>query len=816
MRVPWTWLKEYVDLDWTVEETCERLTHAGVKVENLVYEKLDLSGVVSALVEDVSTHPARPDLKVGTVNTGEGRYTVVSGAPGFEKGNLVLLAVPSSRLPGGITIETRSVAGVESQGMVVCSNEILAGEEPRPGEDIILLPPGTPLGIPAQELFTLDDWVIELDLTVNFSHCLSIMGVAIEASALSGKPLKLPEVYRNWDWAGPYGSRRPADDPDVEGEWKVELPDPDLCPRYVGKVVREVRTAYAPIEVERRLMLAGMRPISAIVDATNYVMLECGQPLHAFDADRLEGKTIWARRARQGETIETLDGEERRLEEGMLVIADARGPVAVAGVMGGSRTEVSAGTRNVLLESAFFAPIPTRQTYRKLRLRTEASARFEKTVDPTAQPVAIERAAELIAKYTGGVPERGRTDANLMEPLKRSIPFSMRVVKRTLGAPIPIEKCKEIFESLHFAVGPVKKEGDFETMDVTVPPRRVDIKEEIDLCEEVARIYGYDKFEAKPLTPAVPGGPPNKEYVWFEKMKDFLVSMGGREVVTTSLLSPDDLLAMGWDESDGRSKGVPLMDPLSSSESVLRTSLLPGLLKVVQRNQSVRMPGGFFWETGRVFFPSREELPLEAVQLGLCMYGTLRESTWVEGEAEATFFRLKGVVETLLRLMGIEASFLPGASMPMHPGISARVVAGHSTVGEVGELHPLVKKNLGLIGNCVLAWFSVEAILAMAKEKRFTPVSKFMPVERDIAVVVDASVPADSVVKVVKETARDLRSVTVFDVYDKPPVPEGKKSIALRLTYNPSDRTLTEEELSEDRERIVKALREAVGGEIRL
>ncbi|MGI6666260.1 MAG: phenylalanine--tRNA ligase subunit beta [Bacillota bacterium] len=816
MKVPWKWLNEYVELDWTPEEACERLTLAGVKVEELTYEKVDLSGVVSALVEDVSPHPSRPDLRVGLLSTGTGRFTVVSGAPGLLKGNMVLLAVPGSRLPGGMAVETKSVAGVESQGMVVCSNEILAGAEHRPGEDIILLPAGIPLGLAAQEIIDLDDWVMDLDLTVNYSHCLSILGVALEASVLSGKPLKLPSLLEKWDWAGPWGSRRPEDDPEMPGEWKIELADPDLCPRYVGKLVRGVRQTYSPPEIERRLMLAGMRPISAIVDATNYVMLETGQPLHAFDADKLEGRVIWARRAKRGEAIETLDGEERPLDEGMLVIADAHGPVAVAGVMGGARTEVSGETRNILLESAFFAPIPTRRASRKLRLRTEAALRFEKTLDPTAQPVAIERAAGLISEYTGGVPEPARSDANVMEPVNKSILFSTRVIKRALGAPISAGRCREIFESLRFAPGPVTKVGEWETMEVTVPPRRVDIEEEIDLCEEIARHHGYHNFEPRLLSPATPGGPPSREYVWSDKLKDFLVSMGGREVVTTSLLSQEDLNAMGWDAGDARGTPVPLQDPLSSNESVLRTSLLPGLLRVVFRNQSVRMPGGFFWETGRVFYPSAEELPLEALQLGLAMYGNLREASWVEGSLEATFYRLKGVVEALLRLMGLEASFLPGASMPFHPGISARVVAGHSTVGEIGEVHPLVMRNLNLTGRCATGWLSIEAILAMAKEKRFTPVSRFMQVERDIAVVVDAGVLAGDVIKVVEETARDLASVRVFDVYDKPPVPEGKKSLALRLTYRPSDRTLTEEDLSTDRDRIIDALRARVGGEIRL
>jgi phenylalanyl-tRNA synthetase beta chain len=817
MKVPWKWLNEYVELEWTPEEACERFTHAGVKVEDLVYEKVDLSGVVTALVEDVSSHPSRPNLKVGILSTGAGRYTVVSGAPGLAKGNVVLLAAPGSRLPGGVLIEARRFAGVDSQGMVVCTNEILSGAEHRPGEDIIILPQGTPLGLSAQEVLDLDDWVMDLDLTVNYSHCLSMLGVAIEASALSGKRLKLPALLEKWDWAGPLGSRPPQGDAETRGEWRIELPDPDLCPRYIGKVVRGVRPAYSPPAIERRLMLAGMRPKSAIVDATNYVMLETGQPLHSFDADKLEGKVIWARRAMRGETILTLDGEERQLDEGMLVIADALGPVAIAGVMGGARTEVSDETRNILLESAFFEPIPTRLTSRKLRMRTEAAIRFEKTLDPTAQSVAIERAAELVSQYAGGVPEAGRSEANVMEPRRKSISFSTRVIRRTLGASIPADTCRAIFESLRFAPGQVRRQGDWETMEVTVPPRRVDIEEEIDLCEEVARHYGYHNFQPRPLTPATPGGPPNKQYVWFDKMKDFLVSMGGREVVTTSLLSPEDLSAMGWDDGDARISPVPLQDPLSSSESVLRTSLLPGLLKVAQRNQSVRMPGGFFWETGRVFFPSAEELPVETAQLGLVMYGTLTEATWVNAASEAGFFRLKGAVETLLRLMGFEgAVFLPGASMPFHPGISARVVSGHSTVGEIGEIHPAVARRLNLTEKCAMAWLSVEAILAMVKEKRFSPISKFMPVERDIAVLVDAGVPAGDVIRVVKETARDLASAQLFDVYDKPPVPEGKKSLALRLSYRPSDRTLTEEDLSADRERIVKALRDGVGGEIRL
>lgn len=816
MKVPWKWLNEYVDLPWSPEEACEKLTLAGVKVEEVRHEKVDIKGVVSAIIEDVAAHPSKPGLKVGTLSTGAARYVVVSGAKGLAKGNTVLLATPGSRLPGGLDIQTRDFDGVQSQGMVVCSNEILSGAEHRHGEDIIILPRGARLGVPAQELLDLDDWVLDLDLTVNYSHCLCILGVALEASTISAMPARLPRLLEKWDWAGPLGSRAPRDDAQAKGQWDVVLPDPDLCPRYVGKSVTGLRFAYSPIQVERRLMLSGMRPVNAVVDATNYVMLETGQPLHAFDADKLSGKTIWARRSKPGESILTLDGEERPLAEGTLVIADAEGPVAAAGVMGGARTEVSPDTRNILLESAFFAPIPTRLSSKRLRLRTEAALRFEKTVDPTAQAAVAERAAEFVADISGGSPEPGRSDVNLMPRAAKTIRFSTRAIRRTLGAPITAGQCKAIFEALRFAPAAAPKEGKYEVMQVTVPPRRVDIAEEIDLVEEVARHYGYHNFDGKPLTPAVPGGPPDKRYVWADKVKDFLVSLGGHEVVTTSLIAPSDLSALGWDEADARGTGVALQEPLSSSESILRTGLLPGLLKVVSRNQSVRRSGGFFWETGRVFFPSADELPHEAVQLGLATYGMLQEKTWLEEGVAASFFGLKGTVEALLGMIGLEPEFLPGASMPFHPGKSSRVIACHSTVGEMGEIHPEILKRLGLAGPCAAGWFFLDAILALAKEARYRQISRFMPVDRDLAVIVDGCVPAGDVIRAVKETGKDLENVTLFDVYEKPPVPAGKKSLALRLTYQPKERTLTEEDLREDWERIVGTLAKRFGGVIRL
>lgn len=816
MKVPWKWLAEYVDLPWDAEEAAKRLTLAGVKVEGVSYEKAEISNVVTAKVVEVSPHPLKQGLNVGVLDTGKERFSVVSGAPGMAAGNIVLLAKPGSSLPGGLRIEARDFGGVPSQGMVVCSNEILYGAEHRPEEDIVILPAGTPLGVPAQDVLYLDDHVIELELTVNFSHCLSILGVALEVSALTGAQVRLPRILEAWDWAGARGSRPPAGDPAEPGFFKVALPDKDLCPRYVAKVVRGVSFRYSPLEIERKLMLAGMRPISAVVDATNYVMLETGQPLHAFDLDTLKGDVICARRSRAGESIVTLDGERHDLEEGTLVIADAEGPVAVAGVMGGGMTEVTSKTKNLLLESAYFSPLPVRRVSQKLRLRTEAAVRFEKGVDPTAQASAAERLAEVIVAHAGGQAEPGRTDLDLLQAKPKKIRITGRDFRRTLGLPISGGECSRILESLRFECVPVDDGGD-ETLEVTVPPRRVDVEGSIDLVEEVARQYGYDKFEAHPLSVAVPGGPPNTEFVRMDSLRDLLVRLGGLEMVTTSLLDIRDIRALGWGEDDPRGRPVPVQNPLSSEEAYLRTGLLPGLCKMLKANQNVRAPGGWFWEAGTVFFPSPDELPLEARQLAIAMYGALEPATWMQAEKHSSFYELKGIVEAMLALCGIEnATFIPKAGMPFHPGRSARVVVNGSTLGELGEIHPMCLRELDMTQPSYLAVFSLDALLPLSKSASSEPVPKFMPVERDLAVVVPLSTPAGEVLAAVRETGENLASVTLFDVYQKPPVPEGHKSLAMRLVYQPKERTLTEEDLSADRAKILARLERDFGAKQRL
>lgn len=818
MKVPWMWLKDYVDLPWSPEETADRLTMVGVNVENLYYDELDISSVVSGKILEVRPYPNKSLLKIGTVDIGTEKVQIVSTAPGFREGNVTLLIRPGGHLPGGTVIVERDFDGVVSYGMVLSGNELLTGQTNRPFEDIIALPPQTPVGLSAKEIFCLDDWVMDLDLTVNYSHCLGILGVAIEAAALAGSSLKLPPVLDKWNWVSPYGSRCADGISRSDVGFRIELQNPDLCPRYIGKVIDDVEFSYSPVDMERRLYLAGQRPLNLIVDITNYVMLETGQPLHAFDADRLKGNTIIVRTSGPREKIVTLDGEERQLPDNSLVIADAGGAIAVAGVIGGKSTEITGDTRRVFIESAYFDPISVRSTSRNLRVRTEAALRFEKGVDPTAQPAVAERAAEFIVGLSGGKPVQGYVEANYLDQKPKRIGLRMAAVERTLGVKISAKECARLLERVCFGVekpreGAFSDEGS--VIEVTVPPRRVDIYEEIDLVEEVARYYGYGKLGTEDLRRASLGDLGNSS-LYRSQVGHLLVSLGGFESTTNSLLDPQDITNFGWDTGDPRGNPVKIKNPLSSQESVLRTSILPGLVKVARANQRSRIPGMFTWEIGTIFFPCGENLPKEAEQLGLLSFGEIIPQTWVSQKEMSGFYQMKGIVSRLLDLLGIDdVKYLPVAGMPFHPGRSAKIVANMSAIGEIGEIHPQCQKAFDLDIPVTMAWVSMDALQSMVKPRKYRAISKLMPIERDIAVVVPQEIPGGEVIGAILDTGRDLCSVTLFDVWEKPPVPEGYKSLAIRLVYQPKEQTLTEEELARDRANIISRLHEEFGAVLR-
>ena len=836
MKVPWKWLSEYCSSPWPVEETADRLTMVGVSVEGVSHERFEGKGIVTARIVSVSPHPGRKGLSVGVVDTGSKTYRVVSGAPGFRPGVVTAFAPPGSRLPRsrqkqGVgegdrspahketpEVSVREIYGVLSEGMVLSANEILTGEGPRPGEDILLLSQNTAAGLPLDEVLELDDYVLELDLTPSFSHCLSIIGVAVELSALSGAPVRLPHVLESWSFLNPGGSRRIEDVVPAgagghgtdRGMLEVVLEDPDLCPHYVGKTILGVKACYSPIETERRLYLAGMRPINALVDATNYAMLETGQPLHAFDLDKLEGGLIRIRRSRAGESLVTLDGVLRDLPVGTLVIVDGRGPVAIAGIMGGKGTEVSGTTRNVFLESAWFDPRSVRASSSRLGLRTEAQLRFEKGIDPTAQVPCAERATELITRVCGGRPVPGWSRAIAREVPPKKATLDLGYLQKVLGQRVENERASGVLKKLGFST--LEKEGEIE---VLVPPRRVDVSEQVDLIEEVARYLGYGNFRGQPLKQAVSPGIP-AEVAFEERVKDVLRSLGGSEALTNPLIGPADISAMGWDAGDPRANPIKVQNPLNSDESYMRTSLLPGLIRGLETNKRYRTPGVVIWEIGTVFFPSGEELPVEKRQLAVATWGTLVPKTWNTPALEAGFYYIKGLVESLLSGLGIAAVGVEKrASMPFHPGRSCKVLSGGVTLGEMGEVHPLVLEKYDLEKHTALAWFDLGVLMAMSRETRYRPVPRFPRIERDLAVIAPEELEVGAIERLIRRESKHLLTLTVFDLWRGSPVPAGMKSIAFSMVFGAEDRTLTDEEVNAEIRRIVDRLGEELGVKLR-
>ncbi len=816
MKVPWKWLNQYTDLPWDPQETADRLTMAGINVEELTYQPLEISSVVSAKIVETQIHPQRPDHKIATIDTGDGKLNVISSASGFKEGNIILLALPGATLPGGIKIEPKQIYGSVSEAMVICTNELLTGQPPRPNEDIIILPENTKLGVDAKELFELDDWVLELELTVNYSHCLGILGVAIEAAALAKTELKLPNVLEKWNWASARGSKNPSLHRKQEHNIHIDLPEPELCKRYVAKVITDVKYGYSPVNIERRLYLAGQRPINLIVDATNYIMIETGQPLHAFDVGKLNQQKIVVRGSRPGEKLVTLDSEERTLPPGTIVITDSSGPIAIGAIMGGKSTEITDTTSEILIESAYFDPISVRRASQKLKLRTEAAIRFEKGIDPTAQAAVAERAVDFITTLSGGLPVPGYAEANHFQIKPKQIVLRMETVKRVLGTELSSQTCKKLLENINFEVEEMSQhESKCNSISVVVPPRRVDINAEVDLVEEIARHYGYDNLGTDCLSKVISGDMTDRNQLKIERIRDMLASLGGMECLTNSLIDPKDLERLGWVSEDPRNNPVYLENPLSSQESVLRPSILPGLINVVSTNIRVGNSGGFIWEIGRIFFPS-DKLPIETIQIGLASYGILKPKTWLTDSTESGFYQMKGILSTFLDLLGIsKVEYLPKAGMPFHPGKSAKLLANMSTIGEIGELHPRCLQRFDISLPMAVAWLSTEGLLSAIKSKEYQPVSNLMPVERDLAIIVPEQVAAGHVIESIQKTSKFLTSVILFDVWRKAPVPPNHKSLALKLIYQPYDKTLTEEELSKDRHMIMNRLKREYGAVLR-
>lgn len=787
MRVPISWLAEYVDPLPDVEVLAEGLTSLGLQVESIHRPGAGISGVVVGEVLDIKPHPNADKLILVEATTGNGPHHIVCGAHNFQVGARVPVALPGASLPGGLQVERREIRGESSDGML-CSGFELGVSEDHSG--ILVLADGTPLGADVREVLGLDEVILELDITPNRPDAMSLIGLARDVVAKFGGELKTPD------------SSLPDSGSPATDLTRVDVDDADGCPRYLAKVVTDVSVAPSPDSVQRRLLAAGMRPVSNVVDATNYALMVLGHPMHAFDLDRLEGKRIVVRRAKAGEEITTLDGEKRRLDLEDLVIADASRAVAIAGVMGGGDTEVGDATTSILLESAFFDPVSVLRTSKRHGLRTEASARFERGTDPNIVQDAADYACRLISDWSGGEVAWGAVDVNPRPIAPIRVDLRPERANHVLGTDYRPEEMIDALTRLGF--GAERSNG---AISATVPTRRPDVVIEEDLIEEVARLLGYERIPTKIPSGANRVGGLIPEQRKARELRRTLMGAGLMEAQTSTLLGPADLARLGWSEDEV----VRLANPLSSEESLLRPSLLPGLIGALLRNVSRREVTVRFFELGHCFSPSTDELPREFQRIGLLLHG-VESQRWHAAERELDFFDMKGVIELLPGELSFEQTQVPY----LHPGRAARVLNGDAELGVVGELHPSIAGRLELPYRPFVAEVDLDSILAYEPVAGPTEVPRYPAVLLDIAVTVPEEVPAAALLDTVRATGGTLlESVELFDVYRGPQAGEGRKSVAISLAFRDPNRTLTDQEAISVRDEIARALEAGHEGQIR-
>jgi phenylalanyl-tRNA synthetase beta chain len=790
VKVLLSWLRELCPTDLSAEEMAERLTAQGAKVETVTRPWEGLDGVVVARVLEIRDHPNSDKLCLARVDFGSGQRELVVGVRNMRPGDLVPLAGPGTRVPAlPEPLSAREIRGVVSEGMICSGRELgISGDH----SGILILPPDTTVGTDFKSAFGLDDALLDVEVKSNRPDLLSVIGVAREASAATGVPLVPPDTSL------------PEAGEKAEEAASVEVLDLERCPRYLAKVVRGVAWDRSPIRVQARLSAMGMRPLSNVVDATNYVMLELGQPLHPFDLALLEGAAVVVRRASEGETLTTLDEVERTLTGEDLVIADRAKGIAIAGVFGSAAAEVSAATTDVLLESAHFQPGGVLRTARRLGLRTEASTRFERGADPEAVDPAADRAARLITEWAGGTVLAGSVGVGSV-PERRVVAMRPARATHVLGYEVTEPEAIEALGRLGMEVQPGGGH-----VEAVVPSFRWDLRIEEDLIEEVARFQGYDRVpETTPAVRQAGGVPAN--YDLRRRVRETMVRAGLREALVYSFASPDDLALMEHDPG----RAVPVANPLTSDQAFLRTSLLPGLLRAVAHNAARRVPGVWLFEVGRVFL--RDDPVDERVRVALAVAGTA--STGHPGESRGLdFFDAKGAVEALFRSLGIaEWSLGDAAPPPFHPARSAAVLAGDRPVGVLGELHPRVAAEMDLPARTAVAEIDLVDLVAQeATGFTFRDVPRFPPVHRDLAFQVDQGTPAGKVREAIMEAGGDLvDTVVLFDVFEGGPIPSGQKSLAFSVDLRAPDRTLTDQEAEAVVEAIVERLARDFGAELR-
>lgn len=798
MLVPIEWLNEYTKTDVDVDVLCERMIMSGSNIETVEHFGEEIEKVVIGKIVSIEKHPDADKLIVTKVDVAQGEpLQIVTGATNLFEGAIIPVALHGSKLPGGVTIKKGKLRGVESNGMLCSCKELGFDDKVVPlsqRDGIMIINSDVKIGEDALKELKLNDYIIDFEITPNRPDCLSMVGMAREVAATFDGKLVYPDT------------KCENESGKAKDYIEVEIKNADLCKRYAARIVTDVKIKESPWWLQKRLIHAGMRPINNIVDITNYVMLEYGQPIHAFDIRNVHDSKIIVDTATEGEKFTTLDGVERTLTSDMLLIKDGKRGVAIAGVMGGLNSEIESDTTTILVESANFNGDSVRATSKKLGLRTEASSRFEKGIDPNLCEVAADRVCRLIEMLGAGTVAKGIVDEYPAEVEAETVKVRVDRVNSVLGIELTEKEMCKIFESLEMKVNVFGKD-----IKVTPPTVRQDLEMEIDFIEEIARMYGYDKM---PVT--IPRGnseaKSSREWKLKGIIREALTAMGANEIQTYSFVSPKGVEKIGIDEDSWENNFVRIINPLGEENSVMRTILTPNMLEILLKNYSRNIPEARAFEIGNTFMealtPEADNLPDEQDSLVVACYG--------KGES---FFTLKGMIEELFQKLGLEnVKFIGEEEYGVyHPGRCARIFANDVELGIMGEVHPDVTEKFDIGTRCYCAEFLLDQVFKYSNtEILYSPLPKYPSMVRDIALVVEEEGKAADLIDSMKNNGGNLlESVTLFDVFRGKNVPEGKKSVAFSLVYRATDRTLTEDEVTKVHENVLKKLEEELGAHLR-
>jgi len=800
MKVSYNFLKQYVAVTLPAQEVADRLTMAGIEVKSSQTIGGEWEGIVIGLMTTVNPHPNADRLHLVDIELGGGRKeTVVCGAPNCAVGAKVAYAPLGSKLIDPRTGKTEvlkpaKIRGVVSTGMACSEKELGISEN---HEGILILPADAPVGRPLTEY--LGDTIFNMEVTPNRPDCLSIIGLAREIAMLTGASLRLPDLTY------------PQKGAPITQDVTVEIIDPDLCPRYCATLVTGVKIGESPEWMKKWLVSYGMRPISNVVDITNFVMLEYGQPLHSFDFTKLTGKGIVVRRARSGEKLMSLDGVERQLSRDMLVIADKERAVAVAGIMGGANSEVSADTMSILLESASFSPASIHYTGRTLSMPSEACVRFERGISPEITIPALKRATQLLVELCGGTAAQGLIDVYPGKVEPKSIRLTTVEVKRLLGLDYNVDEITETLDKLGFECQPNPAAG---SVVAKAPYWRSDISIPVDLVEEVARVRGYEQIPTTLLAQPIPKLNPAPVTGLKRQIRTILTGLGFQEIMSYALTGMETLTKLSPQSRRPEPLPVRIYNPMTSEQEYLRPTLRANVLTALATNRSFLENGIRLYELGKVYLPKESSLPEEPDMLCGIIAGTRNEQWWQGNGDVVDFFDVKGVIEALLKQLDITARFEQSSDESLHPARQAAVVIEGKKVGIFGEVHPAVAGHFEIPGAVYLFDLNLPLLVTHAGQKNYIPIPKFPATVRDIAIVVDIGMPHQKAVDIIKSVGL-VTDVALFDIYVGNQVPPGKKSLAYRITYQSPGRTLTDVEVNKVQQAILKRLTAEIGASLR-